>query len=140
MRPARMIVAATLSAVAIAAGSYLALSTSTRHPAAAPDSPVVQTPTSTGGSTNPEPAVLADGRHPVLLKAIDPGRGTVTFDLIQYSKATRPPSRPPRTTRNPRRPTTPTRATSTPSCARCRCEPARPSPPTSWPAATRTSR
>ena len=27
--------------------------------------------------------MLADGRHPVLLKAIDAGRGTVTFDLVQ---------------------------------------------------------
>jgi hypothetical protein len=87
MRPARIIVAATLAAVAIATGSYLALSTNTHHPAAAPDtaptSPVGQTPT-TGNPTNPEPAVVADGRHPVLLKTIDPGRGTVTFDLIQY--------------------------------------------------------
>ena len=87
MRPARIIVAATLATVAIATGSYLALSTNTHHPAAAadtaPTSPVVQTPT-TGNPTNPEPAVLADGRHPVLLKTIDPGRGTVTFDLIQY--------------------------------------------------------
>jgi hypothetical protein len=87
MRPARIIVAATLAAVAIAAGSYLALSTNT-HPAAAPDtpstSPVVQSPATTGGPTNPEPVVLADGRHPVLLKSIDPGRGTVTFDLIQF--------------------------------------------------------
>jgi hypothetical protein len=87
MRPARIIVAATFAAVAIAAGSYLALSTNT-HPAAAPDtpstSPVVQTPIITSGPTNPEPAVLADGRHPVLLKTIDPGRATVTFDLIQF--------------------------------------------------------
>jgi hypothetical protein len=28
--------------------------------------------------------MLADGRHPVLLKAIDRGRGTVTFDLVQF--------------------------------------------------------
>jgi hypothetical protein len=87
MRPARIVVAATLAAVAIAAGSYLALSTNTHNPAAAPEtaptSPVVRPPT-TGNPTNPEPAVLADGRHPVLLKSIDPGRGTVTFDLIQY--------------------------------------------------------
>ena len=87
MRPARIIVAATLAAVVIAAGSYLALSTNTR-PAAAPDtpstSPVVQTPITTSGPTSPEPAVLADGRHPVLLKTIDPGRATVTFDLIQF--------------------------------------------------------
>ena len=86
MRPARIIVAATLAAVAIATGSYLALSTTTttHHPAALPTRPVLETPTTTGGPTNPEPVVLADGRHPVLLKSIDPGRGTVTFDLIQY--------------------------------------------------------
>jgi hypothetical protein len=86
MRPARIIVAATLAAAAIAAGSYLALSTSTHDPVALPTRPVLETPTTTtlGGPTNPEPVVLADGRHPVLLKAIDPGRGTVTFDLIQY--------------------------------------------------------
>ena len=45
---------------------------------------MLETPTTTGGPTNPEPVVLADGHHPVLLKTIDPGRGTVTFDLIQY--------------------------------------------------------
>ena len=88
MRPARIIVAATLAAAAIATGAYLALSTTTHHPAAAPatppTSPVVQTPTTTGGPTTTEPVVLADGRHPVLLKSIDPDRGKVTFDLIQY--------------------------------------------------------
>jgi hypothetical protein len=84
MRPARIIVTATLAAVAIATGSYLALSTNTDHPAALPTSTVVETPTTAGGPTNPEPVVLADGRHPVLLKTIDPGRGTVTFDLIEY--------------------------------------------------------
>jgi hypothetical protein len=30
------------------------------------------------------PAVLADGRYPVLLKAVDPGRGRITFDVIQF--------------------------------------------------------
>ena len=88
MRPARIIVAATLATAAIATGAYLALSTTTHHPAAAPatppTSPVVQTPITTSGPTTTEPVVLADGRHPVLLKAIDPGRGRVTFDLIQY--------------------------------------------------------
>ena len=87
MRPARIIAAATLAAVVIAAGSYLALSTSTHHPAAAPAAPpansVVETPTGADAATS-EPVVLADGRHPVLLKTIDPGRATVTFDLIQF--------------------------------------------------------
>jgi hypothetical protein len=91
MRPARIIVAAALAVAAIATGSYLALST-TSHRAAAPTAPVAaappasvaaETPTGAGGATS-EPVVLADGRHPVLLKAIDPGQGTVTFDLVQY--------------------------------------------------------
>jgi hypothetical protein len=31
-----------------------------------------------------EPVVLADGRHPVYLKTIDPSRRTITFDLMQF--------------------------------------------------------
>jgi phytoene dehydrogenase-like protein len=31
-----------------------------------------------------EQAVLEDGRHPVFIKTVDPGRRTVTFDLIQW--------------------------------------------------------
>jgi len=92
MRPARIIVAAALAVAAIATGSYLALST-TSHRAAAPTAPVAaappasfaaEPPTGAGGATSSQPVVLADGRHPVLLKAIDPGRATVTFDLIQF--------------------------------------------------------
>jgi hypothetical protein len=92
MRPARIIVAAALAVAALATGSYLALS-ATSHRAAAPTAPVsaapaassaAETPTGAGGATSSEPVVLADGRHPVLLKAIDPDRGTVTFDLVQY--------------------------------------------------------
>ena len=41
----------------------------------------VPTPTD---RTDGEPAVLADGRHPVLLKTVDAGRRRVTFDLIQF--------------------------------------------------------
>src|SRR4029450_5371389 len=64
----------------------------TSHRAAAPTAPVAaappasvaaETPTGAGGATS-EPVVLADGRPPVLPKAIDAGRGTVTFDLVQY--------------------------------------------------------
>jgi hypothetical protein len=40
---------------------------------------------STGaGTTAGEPAELADGRHPVYLKTVDPNGQTVTFDLIQF--------------------------------------------------------
>jgi hypothetical protein len=92
MRPARIIAAAPLAVAVVATDSYLAVST-TSHRAAAPAapvasappaSPVVKTPSGAGGVAGSEPVVLADGRHPVLLKAVDPGRGTVTFDLVQY--------------------------------------------------------
>src|SRR4029453_8020436 len=124
MRPARIILAAPLAAVAIGTGSYLALSTNT-HPAAEsatpPSSAVAQTPTTTvGGPTNPEPVVLTDGRHPVLLKSIDPGRGTVTFDLIQFfqgdqatieaAQAPPPPTHSSSPNATPRLPTLPVRA------------------------------
>jgi hypothetical protein len=90
MRPARIIAATTLTVAVIATGSYLALSTNS-HRAAAPAAPVasvppvsLKAPTNDSGATTSEPVVLADGRHPVLLKAIDAGHGTVTFDLIQF--------------------------------------------------------
>jgi hypothetical protein len=37
-----------------------------------------------GGPITSEPAVLADGRHPVYLQTVDPNRRTITFDLIQF--------------------------------------------------------
>ena len=89
MRPTRIIAAVTLTAAVIATGSYLALSSSSDR-ATAPAAPVAAVPPAsaatkapTGGATSSEPVVLADGRHPVLLKTIDAGRGTVTFDLVQ---------------------------------------------------------
>ena len=86
MRPAR-IIATVLFAAAVAVTGCTAHSTAV-HPAAAPPastaSPVATAPTTAGGATNSEPVVLADGRHPVLLKTVDPGRGRITFDLIQF--------------------------------------------------------
>jgi hypothetical protein len=42
-------------------------------------------PASTAGApTTSEPVVLADGRHPVYLKSVDPGQPSITFDLIQF--------------------------------------------------------
>lgn len=42
-------------------------------------------PASTAATpTTGEPVVLADGRHPVYLKTVDPDRPTITFDLIQF--------------------------------------------------------
>ena len=37
-----------------------------------------------GAPTPGAPAPPADGRHPVYLKTVDPGRQTITFDLIQF--------------------------------------------------------
>jgi len=37
-----------------------------------------------GAPATTEQAVLEDGRHPVFVKTVDPGRRTVTFDLIQW--------------------------------------------------------
>jgi hypothetical protein len=37
-----------------------------------------------GSPATTERAVLEDGRHPVFIKTVDPGRRTVTFDLIQW--------------------------------------------------------
>jgi hypothetical protein len=44
---------------------------------AAPDS-------AAAGTTTGEPAELADGRHPVYLKTVEPNGQTVSFDLIQF--------------------------------------------------------
>jgi hypothetical protein len=41
------------------------------------------TPKQTGGPSS-RPVVLADGRHPVSLTAIDPNSRTITFDLVQW--------------------------------------------------------
>ena len=42
-------------------------------------------PASTAATaTTSEPVVLADGRHPVYVKTVDPDRPTITFDLIQF--------------------------------------------------------
>jgi hypothetical protein len=40
-------------------------------------------PQPTGGPATTEQVVLEDGRHPVIIKTVDPARRTVTFDLIQ---------------------------------------------------------
>jgi hypothetical protein len=41
-------------------------------------------PSTAATPTTSEPAALADGRHPVYLKSVNPDRPTITFDLIQF--------------------------------------------------------
>jgi hypothetical protein len=47
------------------------------------ETPEGSTPTQAGGPSS-RPIVLADGRHPVCLTAIDPNSGRITFDLVQW--------------------------------------------------------
>jgi hypothetical protein len=49
----------------------------------APATTAAPAPTAATPTTS-EPVVLADGRHPVYLKTVDPGQQTITFDLIQF--------------------------------------------------------
>ena len=41
-------------------------------------------PSTSGAVTRSKPVVLADGRHPVSIKTVDPDRRRITFDLIQF--------------------------------------------------------
>jgi hypothetical protein len=41
-------------------------------------------PATADGATTNDPAVLADGHHPVFLKTVDPNRRKITFDLVQF--------------------------------------------------------
>jgi hypothetical protein len=56
------------------------------QPGAAPPATTVAAAATTAaaGPATTEPAVLADGRHPVYLKTVDAGRQAITFDLIQF--------------------------------------------------------
>jgi hypothetical protein len=96
MRPVRSIATALLVASVAVAGC--ARSQPDQRDTAAKRPPTISAPaTSPPAVTAPpatpapppkaparsEPVVLADGRHPVYLKTIDPDRRTITFDLIQ---------------------------------------------------------
>jgi hypothetical protein len=95
MRPVRIIAAVVLTAAVAGTGAYIAYSTAS-HPAATPAAPVAAAPTappnspatnapaSQGGATASQPVVLADGRHPVYLKTVEPSRRAITFDLVQW--------------------------------------------------------
>jgi hypothetical protein len=48
-----------------------------------PASSAAPVSTAAGPATS-EPVVLADGRHPVYLKTVDPDQQMITFDLIQF--------------------------------------------------------
>ncbi|HZC98772.1 MAG TPA: hypothetical protein VFA46_00795 [Actinomycetes bacterium] len=95
MRPIRSLATALLVASVAVAGCARSQpdqrDTATGQPPAV-TTPATSTPAVTAPPATPAPpkapgrsasVVLADGRHPVHLKTIDPGRRTITFDLIQ---------------------------------------------------------
>jgi hypothetical protein len=85
MRPIRAIATALLIGSLAVAGC----ARSQPDPSASPTSgqpaaaPATKAPAPAGGTTDSQPAVLVDGRHPVIIKTVDPDRRTITFDLIQ---------------------------------------------------------
>ena len=93
MRPVRIIAAVTLAAAALAAGSYLAVSTA--HPSAAAPAPPVTTPILQPMPTMyppmpPDPArrvlqmpVLADGRYDSYIRTVDRDDNRLVVDLVQ---------------------------------------------------------
>jgi hypothetical protein len=90
-RPVALLVAGAVLVAAIGAGAALALggrsadqsdqATATATPQ--PITPKESTPKQPGDPSS-GPVVLADGRHPVRLTAVDPNSGTITFDLVQW--------------------------------------------------------
>ena len=77
---------AIATAVLLAA---IALTACTARQSDQPARPTETTPHPTLEGLRPrpssgDPVVLADGRHPVQLKTVDPVRGTITFDLVQW--------------------------------------------------------
>ena len=87
MRPIRAIATALLIAsLALAACSR----SQPDQPAPAAGQPAATTapaptaPTPTSAPTHTQPVVLPDGRHPVLIKTVDPDRPAITVDVIQF--------------------------------------------------------
>jgi hypothetical protein len=94
MRPVRIITAFVFAAAVAITGCTA--HSAAGHRAAARAAPAAAAPTtppvgpvgtalaSAGGTTNSQPVVLVDGRHPVIIKTVDPDRRRITFDLIQF--------------------------------------------------------
>jgi hypothetical protein len=98
-RPVALLVTGAVLVAAIGAGAAFALGGRSADqsdlPASQPNGQATATatpqPITPQGSTPKQPGdpssgpvVLADGRHPVLLKTVDPNSGTITFDLVQW--------------------------------------------------------
>jgi hypothetical protein len=83
VRRLRQLTAALLTLLAAAALGGCGGSEQAGGAGGAPATTAAPAPTASAPTTS-EPVVLADGRHPVYLKTVDPDRQTITFDLIQF--------------------------------------------------------
>ena len=87
MRPIRTIATALLIAGLAVAGCARSQPDQSASPTS--QEPAVTAPPATKapGPADPtptrQPVVLVDGRHPVIIKTVDPAGGSITFDLIQ---------------------------------------------------------
>ena len=88
MRPIRAIATALLIAsLAVAACSRSQPdqpSSPAGQPAATTTAPAGKASAPTSEPTNTQPVVLSDGRHPVLIKTVDPDGSAITGDVIQF--------------------------------------------------------
>lgn len=82
MRPIRFLATALLVASLAMAGCGRSQSDEATTPADQPPAATTAPSPKAPAPHNPT-VVLADGRHPVIVKSIDPSRRTITFDLIQ---------------------------------------------------------
>jgi hypothetical protein len=83
MRPVRIITAFVFAA-AVAVTGCTAHSAADHRATAPPANPEINAPATDGDATTSQPVVLVDGRHPVIIKTVDPDRRRITFDLIQF--------------------------------------------------------
>jgi hypothetical protein len=94
MRPVRIITAFAFAAAVAITGctAHSAADHNSAAPAAPvaaapiapPVSPAINAPAPDTDATTSQPVVLVDGRHPVIIKTLDPDRRRITFDLIQF--------------------------------------------------------
>jgi hypothetical protein len=78
------IVAALLAAAAAGGCAAKAPAGGATPAATAATAPAAAASTVPTATTGAETATLADGRHPVFVKTVDPSGRTITFDLIQF--------------------------------------------------------
>jgi hypothetical protein len=85
MRPIRPIATVLLLASLAIAGCVRSQPNQSATPTGVPPAatPTTKAPVPDDDTTRREPVVLVDGRHPVIIKTVDPDRRTITFDLIQ---------------------------------------------------------